>query len=118
VGWFIYAVIYIAFALIDTAWQVCVAFLVYGVFYALTEPAEKTLVATLVGIEQKGLAFGWFNFAIGIAALPSSLVFGWLYEQFGRLAAFGWGAGLSALAAVLLLFVSTRPVVAGEAASR
>ncbi len=109
-GWLIYAVIYIAFALIETAWQVWVAFLVYGVFYALTEPAEKTLVAKLVGAERKGLAFGWFNFAIGIAALPSSLIFGWLYEQHGPLVAFGWGASLSALAAILLLFVSTKPV--------
>ncbi len=109
-GWLIYAVIYIAFALIDTAWQVWVAFLVYGVFYALTEPAEKTLVAKLVGAERKGHAFGWFNFAVGIAALPSSLIFGWLYEQHGPLVAFGWGAGLSALAAILLLFVSMKPV--------
>lgn len=69
-------------------------------------PRNVRLVAQLVGAEQKGLAFGWFNFAIGIAALPSSLIFGWLYEQFGPLAAFGWGAGLSALAAILLLFAS------------
>ena len=110
IGWLIYAVIYIAFALIDAVWQVCVAFLVYGVFYAVTEPAEKTLVAKLVGAERKGHAFGWFNFAIGIAALPSSLIFGWLYEHHGPLVAFGWGAGLSALAAILLLFVSTNPV--------
>ena len=82
----------------------------YGVFYALTEPAEKTLVATLVAAERKGLAFGWFNFAIGIAALPSSLIFGWLYEQHGPLVAFGWGAGLSALAVILLLFVTTKAV--------
>jgi len=41
------------------------------------------------------LAFGWYNFAIGIAALPSSLIFGGLYEAFGPLMAFGWGAGLA-----------------------
>lgn len=117
VGWLIYAVIYIAFALFETAWLVWVAFLVYGVFYALTEPAEKTLVATLVGAERKGLAFGWFNFAIGIAALPSSLIFGWLYEQHGPLVAFGWGAGLSALAAILLLFVTTKPTNSHESIS-
>ena len=112
VGWLIYAVI--AFALIETVWLVWVAFLVYGVFYALTEPAEKTLVATLVGAERKGLAFGWFNFAIGIAALPSSLIFGWLYEQHGPLVAFGWGAGLSGLAALLLLCVSTKSVASAD----
>lgn len=71
-------------------------------FHALTEPAEKTLVANRVGPERKGLAFGWYNFIIGIASLPSSLIFGVLYEQLGPLVAFRWGAKL-ALVAVLLL---------------
>ncbi|MBI2477728.1 MAG: MFS transporter [Planctomycetia bacterium] len=104
-GWFIYAGVYIAFGLATTAWHAWSLFLVYGVFYALTEPAEKTLVANLVGPERKGLAFGWYNFAIGIAALPSSLIFGGLYEGFGPLVAFGWGASLALVAAVLLLAV-------------
>jgi MFS family permease len=104
-GWFIYAGVYVAFGLATAAWHAWVLFLVYGVFYALTEPAEKTLVANLVGPERKGLAFGWYNFAIGIAALPSSLIFGGLYEDFGPFVAFGWGAGLALVAAVLLLAV-------------
>ncbi len=74
----------------------------YALFYGPTEPAEKTLVANLVGKERKGLAYGWYNFAIGIATLPASLIFGALYQCFGALVAFGWGAGL-ALAAVGLL---------------
>jgi MFS family permease len=101
-GWFLYAGVYIAFGLANAAWQVWALFLAYAVFYALTEPAEKTLVAQLAGPERKGLAFGWYNFAIGVAALPSSLLFGWLYERFGPLAAFGWGAGLALVAALLL----------------
>ena len=101
-GWTIYAVIYLAFALATRAWHAWIIFLAYGVFFALTEPAEKTLVTQLVGAERKGLAFGWFNFAIGVAALPSSLIFGWIYERFGPMAAFGWGAGMAVLATVLL----------------
>ena len=85
-------------------------FLAYGLFFALTEPAEKTLVTALVGVERKGLAFGWFNFVIGIVALPSSLIFGWLYERYGPLIAFGWGACLAAVAAILLLGVPANPV--------
>jgi len=118
-GWLVYAVVYLAFAVVNSAWLVCVVFLVYGVFYALTEPAEKTLVSALVGPERQGLAFGWFNTAIGIAALPSSLIFGWIYEHHGPLAAFGWGTALSGLAAGLLWFVSApretnQPATAGE----
>jgi MFS family permease len=101
-GWLIYAAVYVAMGLATSAWQAWVLFLAYGTFYALTEPAEKVLVANLIGPQRTGLAFGWYNFAIGIAALPSSLIFGALYEGLGPLAAFGWGAGL-ALAAVILL---------------
>ena len=55
-----------------------------------------------MGQERKGLAFGWYNCAIGVAALPSSLIFGALYEAYGALVAFGWGAGLALIAAGML----------------
>lgn len=84
-------------------------FLLYRLFCALTEPAEKKLVTELVGDANQGLAFGWFNFAIGIKSLPSSILFGWLYQQYGALMAFGFGAVLAALAAVILILVPTGP---------
>lgn len=94
-GWLIHSVIYLAFALITTAWQAWLLFLLYAIFYSLTEPAEKKLVTHLVSGDQKGAAFGWFDFAIGMAALPSGVRFGWLYEQFGPLIASGWGTSLA-----------------------
>jgi len=107
-GWFVYAGIYLAFALAAAAWQVWLLFAVYAVFYALTEPAEKTLVANLVGAEQRGLAYGWYNAAVGIATFPASLIFGGLYQFFGPLAAFGWGAALALLAAAMLIGIPTK----------
>ena len=104
-GWLVYAAIYLAFAFADAAWQMWVLFLAYAFFYALTEPAEKTLVANMVGKERRGLAYGWYNAAIGIATLPASVLFGWLYDSFGvhgPEVAFGTGAALALLAAVLL----------------
>ena len=101
-GWLIYAVIYLAFAFASSAWHIWVLFVAYAFFYALTEPAEKTLVANLVGPERRGLAYGWYNGAIGIATLPASVLFGGLYDAFGAHAAFGAGAGLALLAAILL----------------
>jgi MFS family permease len=106
-GWLAYAVIYLAFALAATSWQVCLIFLCYGVVFSLAEPTSKALLTVLSGTEYKGLAFGWFNFAVGITALPSSLIFGWLYERFGAFIAFGWGAGLATAAAALLLTIGT-----------
>jgi MFS family permease len=101
-GWLVYAGVYLAFALATTGSQAWAFFLVYAIFYGLTEPAEKTLVGNLVGSEQKGLAYGWYNFAIGIATLPSSLIFGALYQVYGALVAFGWGASLAIVAVILL----------------
>ena len=101
-GWLYYAGIYSAFALATAAWQVWGLFLAYAIFYAVTEPAEKTFVANLAGQEHRGLAYGWFNCAVGIATLPASLMFGALYQAFGPLVAFGSGAGLALAAAVLL----------------
>jgi hypothetical protein len=59
-------------------------------------------VASLVGGERKGLAYGWYNGAVGVATLPASLIFGALYQVFGGPAAFGWGEALALCAVVLL----------------
>lgn len=104
-GWFVYAGVYLTFALATEAWEAWALFLGYALFYGLTEPAEKKLVADLVGGERKGLAYGWYNFAIGIATLPASLIFGALYQVYGALAAFGWGAALALVAVALLACV-------------
>ena len=101
-GWFAFAGIYLAFALATSAWEVWSFFVGYGLVCGLIEPAERALVAHLVGTERKGLAYGWYNFAIGIATLPSSLIFGALYQYCGPLVAFGWGGALALIAVVLL----------------
>jgi MFS family permease len=108
-GWLVYGVIYLAFAFASEAWHAWVLFLGYALFYALTEPAEKAMVANLAGPERKGLAFGWYNAAVGVLALPASLLFGLIYQEFGALWAFGWGAALAGLAALLLAGVRPEP---------
>lgn len=104
-GWTLYAGIYLGFAFASTQWHIWLLFIGYALFYAFTEPAEKTLVANLVGSEQRGLAYGWFNAAVGIGTLPASLLFGWLYQAFGALTAFGTGAALAVVAGLLLLTI-------------
>jgi MFS family permease len=104
-GWVLYAAIYLGFAVASAPWHVWALFLGYAMFYAFTEPAEKTLVANLVGPDRRGLAYGWFNAAVGIGTFPASLLFGGLYQAFGALAAFGTGAALALLAGLMLLSV-------------
>lgn len=49
-----------------------------------------------------GTAYGWFNLTTGLMLLPSSVLFGWLWEAFGPQAAFTFGAGCALSAAWLL----------------
>jgi len=107
VGWLSFAAIYLAYGMIVESWHVWFCFVGYGLVFGLIEPAERAMVAHLVGVERKGLAYGWFNFAIGIVTLPASLIFGAIYQYAGALIAFGWGGGLALLSAVLLLRIKS-----------
>ena len=102
-GWGLYALVYLGFARASASWHAWALFAVYGVFFGLTEGTEKALVADLVPSDRRGTAFGWYNLAIGLAALPASLLFGATWDRFGAPAAFGLGAALAALAAGLLV---------------
>jgi len=115
IGWAIYAFVYISFALLvflSPTLQVIatfVLFAIYALFYAFTEGAQKAFVADLVSDENRGTAFGLFNFSIGLGALPASLIFGFLYSYFDKLlpgyggtVAFGFGGTIALISMVLL----------------
>lgn len=100
-GWIIYALVYAGFAFATTQWHAWALFAIYGVFFGLTEGVEKALVADLAPAHLRGSAFGLYNLVIGIGALPASLIFGLVWQQFGAAAAFSMGAGFALLACAL-----------------
>lgn len=105
-GWILYAAVYFALARADAAWQAWALFAVYGIYFGLTEGVEKALVADLVPADRRGAAFGWYNLALGIAALPASLLFGAIWDRAGAPVAFGFGAAMALIAAVGIAFVA------------
>lgn len=104
-GWMVYALTYLGFALASSAWHVWALFLVYGLYFGATEGVEKALVADLVPEDRRGAAFGWFNAALGVGALPASILFGVLWERAGPVTAFLTGAAIAGAATLLLLVV-------------
>ena len=94
-GWVIYAMVYFGFGFARNAVHVWLLFAVYGLFYGLTEGVERAFVADLVSGDVRGRAYGLYNFSIGIAALPASLLMGILWQAFGPQAAFLFGAALA-----------------------
>jgi len=102
-GWLLYSALYAALAAATSPWHVWALFLAYGLFYGLTEAPEKAMIAALAPADRKGAAFGAYHFAIGIAALPASVIFGVLWQRYGAATALLTGAALALLAAFLLL---------------
>lgn len=105
-GWLLYSAVYFAFGWATAAWQAWALFAVYGIFYGATEGTEKALVADIVPPTRRGSAFGWYNLAIGLGALPASLIFGAIWDRVGAPSAFVFGATLALVAALLMMFVA------------
>ncbi|MDH5372394.1 MAG: MFS transporter [Acidimicrobiia bacterium] len=104
-GWLLYAAIYLGFGLTTNTAGLVALFLIYGIYFGLTEPVERAWVAALAPAESRGGAFGFFHGSVGLTALPASLLFGALYTTLGPAAAFGTGAALAVAATVLLIRV-------------
>jgi len=104
-GWSVYSLSYLGFGFATDEWQIWLLFAVYGLFYGLTEGVEKAYVADMSDPALRGVAFGWYNLAIGAGALPASLLFGLLWQRMGGVAPFLFGAVLSGVSALLLLLL-------------
>jgi len=118
-GWLAYGLVYLGFALARTGAQVWLLFGLYGIYYAAAEGAAKALIADLVPAERRGAAYGLYSAAVGLTALPASLIAGLLWQGlggwtgFGPAAPFAFGAGMALLAGLLFwLLVARKPATA------
>jgi MFS family permease len=101
-GWISYAIIYFGFAFASEQWHIWVLYIIYGIYYGLTEGVEKAFVADLVLPEERGAAYGLYNGAVGIAALPASLIAGVLWQSVSPAAPFIFGGAVAVVATLLL----------------
>ena len=99
-GWFIYALVYLGFALASELWQVWLLFACYGVYYGIVEGVARAFVADLVPEERRGTAYGLYHGVVGLTLLPASLIAGWLWQAYSPATPFFFGAGLAFLAMV------------------
>jgi MFS family permease len=103
-GYLSYGLSYIGMGqLLGTGWRLYLLFALYGLFMAATEGVEKAMVADLAPASQRGTAYGWFNLVAGLFLLPSSVAFGWVYQQASPALAFALAGGCAIGAAALLM---------------
>jgi len=101
-GWIIYAFVYLGMAVVTRQSFFWILIVIYGAYYGMTEGAERALVADYVQGDYRGRAYGLYHAAVGLAALPASLLFGIFWVELSPQLAFATGAVLAAIAAVSL----------------
>jgi MFS family permease len=101
-GWIVYAAVYLGFAAASSPGHIWLLFVIYGVYFGLTEGAERALVAQMAESGFRGTAFGLFNLTVGIAALPASVLFGVIWNYLGAGTAFCTGSALAIAGAMIL----------------
>jgi MFS family permease len=103
IGWGIYAIAYLGFAVATPAliWPL---FAFYGLFTALTDGVGKALIADHAPAAHRGRALGIFYLATGAATIASSVLAGIVWDRFGAASTF-WLGGIAAAVALLVLII-------------
>lgn len=76
-------------------------FMLYGAYKAFIDASQRALVSDLSTPDIRGTALGTFQMCTGLAAIPSGLMAGWLWNM-SPVYTFAYGAVLSIVACILL----------------
>ena len=77
-GYLIYLLMSLGFALATMQWQIIILFVVYGLFYSIDEAQSKAFISDIEP-ERRASAMGIYNFATGMIYLPASIIAGRLW---------------------------------------
>ena len=101
----LWAAICISFILSTNSIVVIAAFVLYGLHKAALETVQKTYTSELCPECFRATGLGVFQMAIGICALPASLIAGFLWDKINMQAPFYLSLVLSLVACFMLLFL-------------
>ncbi|MBU2617314.1 MAG: MFS transporter, partial [Euryarchaeota archaeon] len=102
-GYSLFGVTCIGFALSPSLPSLIALFGLYGLVYALVDGNQRAFASDFVAEELRGTALGTFHAAIGLATLPASLIAGLLWDFVGSTAPFYYGCVLSLVSTALFV---------------
>lgn len=97
VGFIIYGLVYLGFALADNTIYIWPLYAVYGLYIGFTEGIGKALIGDIVNHELVATALGLYQTVIGISVLVASAVAGVLWTKVSFSAPFYFGAAMAFL---------------------
>jgi MFS family permease len=113
-GFGLFAVVSFGFVFLNTLPFYIILFALYGVVFAAVDGTERALVSDLAGPESRATALGTYSTITGLAALPASLIAGFLWDKSPAYTfVFGGVMAITAIAVFLLFnrhFKDRKPV--------
>lgn len=103
VGYALFCFLHLGLASATTEHQAWLFFVVFGLAAAIIEVAPQAMVAHLSEPDRRATAYGYYHATVGLFALPATAIAGYLWDIFGAMVAFTYGAAVALIALVLLL---------------
>jgi len=104
-GYFIYGLVYLGFALNQSLPNLWFLFAMYGLYIGFTEGVEKALITDMAGEDLRATTVGLHATLAGIGLLPASLFAGLLWKFFGAAAPFYFGGFMGIVSSIGLWFI-------------
>jgi MFS family permease len=102
-GYALFVLVTMGFVFVSSLAGLIVLFALYGLVLALVDGSERAFVSDLSQAQVRGTCLGVYYGFVGVSAVVSSLVAGWLWAQYGPATAFIFGAAAASLATLSLL---------------
>jgi MFS family permease len=101
-GYFLFALTCFGFIFSHSLTSLIILFLLYGLFYAFVDGVQRAYASDLTSKKLTGTALGVFHTSIGLAALPASLIAGFLWDIYPE-TTFIYGTLMGFTASALLI---------------
>jgi len=108
VGYSVFAITSFSLIFTSSIYSILLCFVIYGIFYAMIDGAQRAFVVDLAPEHLKATALGTFHTAIGLVALPGGCIAGLLWDKINPEATFLYGFILAIISIVLFIFVKDK----------
>lgn len=102
-GYALFALVALGFALVSSTPGLVILFALYGLVFAIVDGAERAFVSDLCHADVRGTGLGVYYGAVGVSAIGSGVVAGFLWQYQSPEATFLFGASAALTASILLL---------------
>ena len=107
-GYVLFGITSLGLIFTSNIYSILLLFVIYGIFYAMIDGAQRAFVVDLAPEHLKATALGTFHAAIGLVALPGGYIAGLLWDKISPETTFIYGLTLAVISLVLLTFVKDK----------